>query len=592
MLRVGFDLESDGLLDKLTKLHCIGLKDLDNPESKVLMYDTQEGIEEALRTLMNADEILGHNIIAFDIPAIQKVYKWFSPKGKVTDTLVLSRLIFADLKNDDLVSVALPEDFKKFMYGSHSLKAWGMRLGNYKGDFDGGDWQTWTQEMSDYCVQDVNLTCELYRYLLKKGSDFSSDSFDLEHDLATICYEVGNNGWTFDIEGAEKLYAELAGKRVDIEKNLGKLFEPWEIHTDFIPKVNNKSRGYVKGEVFTKVKVIEFNPNSRKHIAFCLIKKYNWKPKEYTPSGEPKIDETVLSKLAYPEAKTLAEFFLLQKRIAQLAEGSQAWLKRVDSDGRLRHTIVSGGTVSGRASHRNPNLGQVTGNNSLYGKEMRKLFGVPKGWTLCGTDLEQLELRCLAHYLPDDGEYAKQIQEGDIHQYNADATGLSRTKAKTFIYAVAYSGGNKLIGSIVGGGVKEGAKLKAEFNKNVPAYKLLQDQLINAYSRGYLIGLDGRKLFVRSEHKCLSQLLQSAGALLSKRWLSLVYHEIKQQQLDSYIIGWIHDELQIACPNMEEATHVGALSQRLSEEAGKSFGFSKVAITSQYQLGRNWSDTH
>ena len=129
MLRIGFDLESDGLLDKLTKLHCIGLCDLDNPDAQVVMYDSQSGIEEALRTLMNATEIMGHNIIAFDIPAIQKVYPWFLPRGTVTDTLVLSRLVCADLKNDDFASVALPEDFKKYMYGSQSLKAWGMRLG-------------------------------------------------------------------------------------------------------------------------------------------------------------------------------------------------------------------------------------------------------------------------------------------------------------------------------------------------------------------------------------------------------------------------------------------------------------------------------
>ena len=591
MLRVGFDLESNGLLDKLTKLHCIGLKDLDNPKSKVLMYDTQEGIEEALRTLMNADEIMGHNIIAFDIPAIQKVYKWFSPKGKVTDTLVISRLVYADLKNDDRVSVALPENFKKFMHGSHSLKAWGMRLGNYKGDFDGGDWQTWTQEMSDYCVQDVIVTCELFEHLNKKAEGFSQQSLDLEHELAEICYRIGNNGWTFDVEGAEKLYTVLVKRRIDIEKNLSSLFEPWEIHTDFTPKVNNKTRGYVKGEVFTKVQTIHFNPNSRKHISYCLIKKYNWKPKEYTPSGEPKIDETVLSKLAYPEAKTLAEFFLLQKRIAQLAEGSQAWLKRVDSDGRLRHTIVSGGTVSGRASHRNPNLGQVTGNNSLYGKEMRSLFGVPPGWTLVGTDLEQLELRCLAHYLPDDGEYARQIEHGDIHQYNADATGLSRVESKRFIYSLIYGGGNQLIGNIVGGGMKEGAKLKADFNKNVPAFKLLQQQLREAYSRGHLLGLDGRKLYIRGEHILLSQLLQSAGAILAKQWLALADREIKKQQLNSYIVGWIHDELQTACPK-EEAAHVGSLYEALSIQAGKTFEIEKVRITSSSQLGANWSATH
>ena len=592
MLRIGFDLESDGLLDKLTKLHCIGLCDLDNPDAKVIMYDSQSGIEEALRTLMNATEIMGHNIIAFDIPAIQKVYPWFLPRGTVTDTLVLSRLVCADLKNDDYVSVALPEDFKKYMFGSHSLKAWGMRLGQYKGEIDAGDWSKWTQEMSDYCAQDVLVTCYLYRYLIKKAKGFSKKSINLEHELAEICYRVGNAGWTFDVESAEKLYAELSGLRIDIEKNLATLFEPWEIHTEFIPKVNNKTRGYVKGEPFTKVKVVEFNPNSRQHIAYCLTKKYQWKPTEFTPSGEPKIDETVLSGLPYEEAQTLAKFFLIQKRIAQLAEGSQAWLKNVDKDGRLRHTIVSGGTVSGRASHRNPNLGQVVGNNAPYGKQMRALFMPPDGWTLVGTDLDQLELRCLAHYLPDDGEYARQIEQGDIHQYNADATGLSRSEAKRFIYSLIYGGGNKLIGSIVGGGMSEGARLKKEFNKNVPAYRLLQEQLVDAFQRGYLLGLDGRKLFVRAQHKLLSQLLQSAGAILAKQWLALADQTLRQEKLDSYIVGWIHDELQTCCPTEEEAQYVGHLLEKLSVQAGQAFGITKIGITSQSQLGRHWGSTH
>jgi DNA polymerase I len=589
-----FDLESNGLLHQLDTIHCIAIYDTDNNEGPKI-YHGDSGVAEALDLIAEADEIIGHNVIGFDIPAIQKVSPGWYPKGKVTDTLVISRLVAADLRNDDATSLGLPEGFQRRMFGSHALKAWGLRMGTMKGDYEGG-WETCNPEMLEYCKQDVHVTYQLYKKLMKMAEGFSQESLDLEHELAEICYRVGNNGWTFDVKAAESLYADLATTRIALEKDLLELFEPWEIHTSFTPKVNNKTRGYVKDEVFTKVHVVEFNPNSRKHIHYCLVKKYGWKPKSFTPSGDAKVDETVLAQLPYPEAKKLSKFMLVQKRIAQLAEGSQAWLKLVDSDGKLRHTIISGGTVSGRAAHRGPNVAQTVSAKAAYGKPMRELFTVPQGWHLCGGDLSQLELRCLAYFLDDGGEYAAQVMEGDIHTYNQKAAGLpTRDAAKTFIYATTYGGGDALIGKLVGGSAKEGKRLKAEFDKNIPSFKSLKNELNQAYKRGYLKGLDGRKLFVRSEHKCLSQLLQSAGALLCKKWLALVDKEIKAQNLekDALIVAWVHDELQIACRTKEVAHNVGDILRRMAEEAGTHFRISnKLPIEAEYAVGRTWCDTH
>jgi len=593
-----FDLESNGLLHQLDTIHCIAIYDTkcaDRRVNALKIYHGPDGIKEALDLIAEADEIIGHNVIGFDIPAIQKVSPGWHPKGKVTDTLVISRLVAADLRNDDATSLGLPEGFQRRMFGSHALKAWGLRMGTMKGDYEGG-WETCNPEMLEYCKQDVTVTYELYKKLMKMAKGFSQESLDLEHELAEICYRVGNNGWTFDVKAAESLYVELATTRIALEKELFELFEPWEVHTEFVPKVNNKSRGYVKGEVFTKVQVIEFNPNSRKHIHYCLVKKYGWKPKSFTPSGDAKVDETVLAQLPYPEAKKLSKFMLVQKRIAQLAEGSQAWLKLVDSDGKLRHTIISGGTISGRAAHRGPNVAQTVSARAAYGKPMRELFTVPQGWHLCGGDLSQLELRCLAYFLDDGGEYAAQVMEGDIHTYNQKAAGLpTRDAAKTFIYATTYGGGDALIGKLVGGSAKDGKRLKSEFDKNIPSFKSLKNELSQAYKRGYLKGLDGRKLFVRSEHKCLSQLLQSAGALLCKKWLALVDQEIKAQNLekDALIVAWVHDELQIACRTKEVAHNVGDILRRMAEEAGTHFSISnKLPIEADYSVGRTWCDTH
>lgn len=594
-MRLIFDIETNGLLDTMGKIHCIGILNASETDRRVdanKVFHGSEGIREALKLLSEADEIIGHNIINFDIPAIKKIYPDWDTKARVTDTIVLSRLVHADLMNEDATSVSLPDDFQKRLWGSHSLKAWGLRMGTMKGDYDGG-WDFCSQEMLDYCKQDVTVTYKLYKKLMADARDFSDESIELEHKMAAICDEIGNNGWTFDVDAANALYAELAKKRIELEKELAALFEPWEIHEQFIPKRDNKTLGYKKGEPFTKVKVIEFNPNSRAHIAKCLKDKYGWKPKDYTPSGQAKIDETILIKLPYPEAKKLAEYFLIQKRIAMLAEGSQGWLKVCDKDGRIRHSIIAQGTVSGRASHRSPNLGQVPSTRAAYGKQCRDLFTVPKGWVLLGSDLSGLELRCLAHFLDDGGVYAKQILEGDIHTYNQKAAGLpTRAAAKTFIYSVMYGGGDGLIGAQVGGGAKEGRKLKRDFMQSIPAFKNLLSELKRAYDgRGYLKGIDGRKLFVRSDHRCLSQLLQSAGAIVCKKWVALIHDEIKNQNLQAEILGWIHDEVQIACRNEEVAKHVGDITGRMAKEAGTYYRF-QIPIESEYNLGRTWSDTH
>tara|TARA_R110002049_G_scaffold98530_1_gene239846 strand:- start:1020 stop:2786 length:1767 start_codon:yes stop_codon:yes gene_type:complete len=588
MSRYVMDIETNGLLHQMDRVHCVGLLDIDT--NRYFGFAPDE-IDQALKRMIDADELIMHNGIGFDLPALSLVYPWFNFTGKVTDTLVLSRLIKADLYNDDAKSAVLPEGFLKRLYGSHSLKAWGLRLGNLKGDYDGG-WEEFNQEMLEYMEQDCRVTLDLYK-LLMSDKDFSERSIQLEHDLAEICYRIGRNGWTFDEKKAGALYAKLAQRRLELENDLGSLFEPWEIRTPFTPKVNNKSRGYVKGELTYKVKEIQFNPNSRKHIAHCLIKKYGWKPKEFTPTGDAKVDENVLIKLHYPEAKKLAEFFLVQKRIAMLAEGNAAWMKLVDSDGKIRHTIISGNCISARASHRSPNLSQVPSTRAVYGRECRDLFTAPKGWTVLGSDLSGLELRALAHYLDDDGEYANQILSGDIHTFNQNAAGLpDRASAKTYIYSLCFGAGDTLIGEIVGGGRKEGQRLKSEFNKNIPAFKRLNDDLKRVYkSKGFITGLDQRKLFVRSEHRLLSQLLQSCGAILCKEWVKLIDSKLKEEGLRSYIMGWIHDEVQMACPNEEEAQYVGNLCKRLAQAAGQNYKL-EIPIDAEFNLGNTWSDTH
>lgn len=550
-------------------------------------------IDEAIQHLSQASELIAHNGICFDIPAIQKLYPNFSTDGiTVTDTLVLSRLICADLKNDDFNKGWTNEAFSKRLHGSHSLKAWGLRLGVEKGAYgETTDWSCWTQEMQDYCEQDVTVTHTLWQHL--QPEKWSQQAIRFEHDIAELCNRIGQTGWTFDTDKAARLYAQLALEQSTIEEELQTLFPAWTLEDEFIPKANNKTLGYIKGEPFIKRREVQFNPNSRKHIEYCLRQKYNWKPKVFTPSGDAKIDEGILVDLPFPEAQKLARSFMLQKRIGMLAEGKNGWMRLVDGDGKLRHTINTLGTVTRRCSSFGPNIQQIPAVRAAYGKECRELFTVPPGFSLVGADLSGIELRCLAHFLPDGGEYGRELLNGDIHQINADKLGISRDHMKTVQYATLYGSGDARLGQILGKGAKEGRELKAAYFKAVPAYAMLMKQVKDALNRrGYLLALDGSKLTVRSEHGALNVLLQSAGALIAKKWVQLVDQEIRQQNLDAQIIAFVHDEIQVQTNSEKgDPDDVGGITKRMAKEAGEHFKFG-IPIEAEYGVGRNWSDTH
>lgn len=602
-----FDCETDGLLDTLTQVHSLVIR---NPKATYQiscvghLQPGQEdlingwmSVEDGLKRLMEADVIVGHNIIKFDIPAIQKVYPWFQPKGLVIDTLVCSRLIWADLADRDFEDRKVPGK----LTGSHGLEAWGYRLGVYKGEFGKTtDWSFWSPEMQTYCEQDVVVTKALWDLILDNYP--APMALWIEHEFCKIIHLQEQHGYAFDEADAAKLYIDLVQRRQELAIELQRAFPPVEKTEVFIPKVNNKTRGYVKGVPFTKRWMVDFNPSSRQMIGERL-QALGWQPQEFTPSGQPKIDETILQNLPYPQAKLLAEHFLVEKRIGQLAEGDQAWLKLVVK-GRIHGSVNTNGAVTGRCTHSRPNVAQVPSVSSPYGDRCRALFRTTAGWVLVGADLSGLELRCLAHFVAfyDGGAYGRIILEGDIHTVNQKAAGLpTRNDAKTFIYAFLYGAGDQKMGSIVAPNASPatqrriGKKLKAEFLRKTPALKKLREVVETAVkTRGFLYGLDGRKLHIRSEHSALNTLLQSAGALISKVAMILAYRELSTR---GYVFGkhyafvaHIHDEIQTeALPRIAE--EVGRVVVEAMRGAGRFFNF-KIEIDGEFKIGRNWKETH
>ena len=583
------DIETNGLLDDVTKVHCLVLKDIRSNVIQTFSNDINcnGAVEQGIELINNAELIVGHNIIKYDLPVLRKIYPRCNDLKNVFDTLVASRLIWSDLRDLDAKSKVNAELLAHRAWGSHALKAWGIRLGNHKAEID-TDWSVLTKEMLDYCIQDVEVTHLLYQKILDKK--YSEQALKLEHDVAKIIGKQERYGIMFDVNKGKELHASLSKRRSEIKTELQKVFPPLEKTTIFVPKVNNKKQGYVKGKRVRKVELVDFNPSSRQHIANRLKYK-GWKPKEFTPDGSPKVDDKVLNELDFPEAKLLAEYFLLEKRIGMLAEGQQAYLK-LEREGRLHGSVNTNGAVTGRSTASSPNLQQVPAVYAPYGKEFRELFTVPDNHSMVGVDMSGIEVRCLAHFLTryDNGEYSKIVLEGDIHTANQEAAGLeTRDLAKRFFYCWLYGGGVGKIAEVTGKSVKEAKKVKERFLNRMPALAKLIEQVRKSAERGYLIGLDKRVVKVRNTFSALNTLLQSAGALCAKQWL-VEFNEAMYGQQHVKQLLWVHDEIQIQCPN-EYAQYVGEEAVDCIKRAGQSLNM-RIPLDGEFKIGTNWSETH
>ena len=577
-----FDIETNGL--DATLIHCIVAID---EHDCVYTFDNTQ-IDKGIELLQKADTLIGHNIIGFDIPVIKKLtgVDLYS-LDSVMDTLVLSRL------------------FKPSREGGHGLESWGYRLGFHKATAP--EWETYSEDMLKYCITDVKLNKKLYEHLKKESAGFSKESINIEHDVTNILTIQKENGFLFDMKEATLLTSKLSRLLQETVDEVHKTFKPkWIDEKQVVPKKkkdgNLSKQGLTNQEYsdilsgvrpfksFMRKRLQEFNLGSRKQIGEYL-QDFGWKPKELTPTGQPKVDEGTLKDITHIyEAKLIADFLLYQKRLAQI----HSWLEAVGEDNRVHGSVISTGAITGRMAHRNPNMAQVPSINSPYGSECRSCWIVDKGNKLVGVDASSLELRMLAHYMNDKG-YTNEIINGDIHTTNQHLAKLkSRNQAKTFIYALCYGAGNKKLGSIVGGSSRAGKQLREQFFDSNPSFKALTNRVERASSKGYLKGLDGRKIMLRHQHSALNTLLQGGGAIAMKKALVLLCQDIytcgKEFRKGVKIVANIHDEWQIEVPE-QNAERVGKLAVLCIERAGKFFNM-RCPLTGEYKIGDNWNETH
>ena len=575
----------------------------------------------------------------------------------------------------------LPSD----MQGGQSLEAWGYRLGVLKGSYgkDAGKdediWAEWSPEMADYNEQDVEVTEQLWKWLLQapEFQPVEIEAVQLEHEVAEIISRQERRGIHFDADGARALHVKLAAEREAEEHKVRDVFPPWyeadghertwgaeqkvwvqsehgALQVWRKPKGQPKElqRGYYlwreEGAPFTPVRLTEFKPSSRAHVTFWFKRKYGWEPDEFTDKGQPKVDDAVLKKLPYPEAQKLARLFAVNKIIGYLATGKEAWLKHYNEDTQAIHGRVNSNAANtGRMTHAKPNLAQVPSGKALYGHECRALFIARPGFKLVGCDADGLEMRTMGHFLAkiDGGTFIDILLKGDKakgtdqHSMNARALGLDPKKkyligvlvvteqgketehlvaitgrdiAKTYFYAYVYGAGLEKLGVTLGikGNKKvcprrkkpvdfaaeaAGKKSLENLKKNSPTLPTLIENVQKVWQeRGFIRGLDGRRLRPRKKSAVFNTLNQSAGAVVMKRALVIMDNRFQSHGLrpgvDYEFVANVHDEVQIEVLP-EHAEYVATTAKEAIRDAG-AFYKLRCPLDGAYEIGQSWADTH
>lgn len=642
------DVETDGLLKEvpgkakeMTRLWMIQLGDSDTDE--VTIYADQPGfppLKEAIARLKAADKYVFHNGLSFDLHAINRIYPGTIEVDKMIDTLVVGRLLFPQ-------------------YKTHSLADWGARMecakGDYTGDFQSFTPEMVVYGRQDIVVTRKLW----HRLKPKLDKWDWSKALEIEHKFQYVIGLQEQNGFTLDRPKAIALESELRQELADISVELQRIFPERIVPAHKTAKKSyrpnrkkvttwlgvkkrldnpwlwDEFKGMGAVEIpFTAVALETFNPSSRQQVAQRLIDKYNWQPSKFTDAGTVSVDEEVLSELPYPEAKVMLRYLVVEKMLSQIISkgGDKGWLIAVnDKTSRVHGRVNTIGTATGRCSHFTPNMAQV----SKKDIRMRQVWVPRKGWKLVGIDADGLEFVALAHYITrlDGGITRQRLLEGDkkkgtdVHSANRDAilaalrTTCSfpdpqekvladlRDAAKTLIYALMYGASDPRLGLTMieilrSLGVNRNPKsqkalgtlAKAALGKGIPGLdKLIDDVKAAAKKKGYIKGIDGRKIFIRSDHSAFNFLLQSCGAIVMKVALNIFHFEKVPAN------GWVHGEDFDYCANVHDEAQIEAkpeIAQAIGDafaqsitEAAEWLGF-RCPLSGSAAVGDNWGDTH
>ena len=588
-MKVICDIEANGLTPD--KIWCCVCKDIDTGEVTIF----RDGDADKAREFFNqCEKVIGHNIIGYDAIWLNSLWKIGLKIDKIVDTLVLSRLA------------------NSFRAG-HSLREWGEKLGVYKDHHE--DWSQWSQEMEDYCVQDVEVTEAVYNQLKKELRGCSKDAIDLEHWSQAVLERQRMKGFKLDVDLALTTKAAIDREYLEIIGKLQQVFPPRKVITgEWTAKrtkdgdINKVSKRIIKsgcvehieGDRYYKVEYKEFCIDSPSEIV-ARLEGY-WKPYILTPGGAPKVCEENLNTLkedAPPELQLIKRCKVLKSRSTLI----QSYLDACGDDGRVHGQVVSIGAGTHRMAHRNPNSGNIP-SKGIYGEVCRQMFTVSPGRKLVGCDAANIQFRILAHYLKND-ELIDQIVNKDMHYYFSQMYGLNpkdreydssdhdlvagRKKGKTCTFAIIMGAGVGKIGQILGSAEK-GREAFDNLKKNIKGWTKFHKEIEYRAGLGYFIGLDGRKVPLKSAHFGMSSYLQAGEAIIMKRAMVESFKEIKKKGLDAFQVAVVHDEMQYDCAE-DCAEEVGKILRKHIIEAGEYYKLC-CPLDGEYVIGNNWLETH
>jgi len=583
-MEVVFDIETDSL--NPTVIHVMVAKEVGVKGNYII-----RGPKAFAKFAPKVSKWIAHNGVGFDNKVVEKLWGYKIPLSKTVDTLVLSRL------------------FDPTRKGGHRLEDWGKRLGEYKGEFN--DWSQYSEEMKEYCKQDVKVTELVYQELMKEGAKFSQSSINLEHQIHAIMCEQEVNGFELDTDLSEEIYTTCLAETNRIEAEIKEFMVPIAVPVKEVVLKHKKDGSIFANQLlegcnvqgdYTKIMWEEFNLASPTQINKRLDK-LGWKPTVKTKSGASyKICPENLATIpdsAPQVVKGLKVWKVLETRWKLASE----WLQGSQVDGRVHGRVLTPGAVTHRAAHRGPNMANIPSvphgkdgilwkMDGLYAAECRQVFKVPEGKLLVGTDAAGIQLRVLAHYM-NDPVYTEQVIDGDIHTFNMNALGKfckDRPTAKTFIYAFLLGAGVGKIAEILGCNAAQANKSMQNFYEALPTLKRLKSEASRAASMGWMKGLDGRILSIGSEHLALSVYLQGGETVIMRLANLFWQRQAKKEGINFKQCAWVHDEWQTEVDE-HQAHRLGEIQVQSIVDAGKFFKLN-CPMDGEAKIGKNWLETH